>query len=61
MYATVLRFDEEMIVTPHLYGRPGYQSPLLRLRHLGAGGIFDTYATHFNDVWATSTPVEHWP
>jgi transcriptional regulator with XRE-family HTH domain len=61
MYATVLRFDEEMIVTPHLYGRPGYQSPLLRLRHLGAGGIFDTYATHLEDVWATSTPVEHWP
>jgi transcriptional regulator with XRE-family HTH domain len=61
MYATVLRFDEEMIVTPHLYGRPGYQSPLLRLRHLGAGGIFDTYATHFEDVWATSTPVQEWP
>ncbi len=61
MYCTVLRFDEEMIVTPHLYGRPGYRSPLLRLRRLGVGGIFDTYATHFEDVWATSTPVEHWP
>ena len=61
MYATVLRFDEEMIVTPHLYGRPGYQSPLLRLRHLAASSIFDTYVTHFDDVWATSTPVQDWP
>ncbi len=61
MYSTVLRFDDEMLVTPHLYGRPGYQSPLLRLRRLGAGGIFDTYATHFDDVWATSTPVARWP
>jgi hypothetical protein len=50
-----------MIVTPHLYGRPGYQAPLLRLRRLGAGGIFDTYTTHFEDVWATSTPVQDWP
>lgn len=50
-----------MIVTPHQYGRHGYHSPLLRLRHLGAGGIFDTYATHFEDVGATSTPVQDWP
>ena len=61
MYNTVLRFDDEMIVTPHLYGRPGYNSPLLRLRRLGAGGLFDNLATHFEDVWATAAPVERWP
>lgn len=47
MYSTVLHFDDEMVVTPHLYARPGYQSPLLRLRRLGvvavtwAGGTGD--------------------
>ena len=61
MYNTVLRFDDELIVTPHLYGRPGYNSPLLRLRRLGAGGLFDNFARHFDDVWATATSVERWP
>jgi hypothetical protein len=61
MYNTVLRFDDEMIVTPHLYGRPGYNSPLLRLRRLGTGGLFDNFARHFDDVWTTAAPVESWP
>jgi hypothetical protein len=28
---------------------------LLRLRRLGAGGIFDTFADHFEAMWATAT------
>jgi hypothetical protein len=61
MYNTLLRFDDDMIVTPHMYGRPDYNSPLLRLRRLGAGGLFDNFATHFEDVWMTTIPVARWP
>jgi hypothetical protein len=39
-----------MIVTPHLC-----------LRRLGAGGLLDNFARHFDDVWTTAAPVERWP
>lgn len=57
MYNSLFRFDDQMLVTPHLYTRPGYQAPMLHLRRLGAGGIFDNYAQHFEDVWSVATPA----
>lgn len=60
LYNSVFRFDEEMFVTPHLYGTPGYSAPLLHLRRAGAGGVFDGFARHFAAVWETAGPVR-WP
>jgi hypothetical protein len=36
----------------------GYQAPLLHLRRLGAGGVFDTFAGHFEGIWAATKPAE---
>jgi transcriptional regulator with XRE-family HTH domain len=58
LYNSTFRFDDEMLVTPHLYGVPGAWAPLLHLRRLGNGGIFDRFAQHFDNVWATSIPWE---
>jgi transcriptional regulator with XRE-family HTH domain len=58
LYNSTFRFDEEMFVTPHLYGVPGSWAPLLHLRRLGNGGIFDRFAQHFEDVWTTSIAWE---
>ncbi|HEX9134594.1 MAG TPA: hypothetical protein VF844_20075 [Ktedonobacteraceae bacterium] len=58
MYNSVFRCDEEMFVTTHLYGLHGSKAPLLHLRRLGAHGIFADFATHFENLWATTTPVE---
>jgi transcriptional regulator with XRE-family HTH domain len=58
MYNSLFRFDDELFVTPHLYARTGFRAPLLHLRRLGAEGIFDSFASHFEDVWAVSKPVE---
>lgn len=58
MYCSIFRFDDEMFVTPHLYGRPGWEAPLLHLRRLGPSGIFQVYADHFEAVWATSRPMD---
>ena len=58
LYNSLFRFDDEMFVTPHLYATTGYRAPLLHLRRLGAGGIFDTFAGHFEAVWATAKPME---
>src|SRR4029434_10706164 len=42
LYNSLFRFDDEMFVTPHLYGTIGYRAPLLHLRRLGSGGLFAT-------------------
>ncbi|HET7385312.1 MAG TPA: DUF5919 domain-containing protein [Nocardioidaceae bacterium] len=57
MYNSVFRFDDQMLVTPHLYHRGGFESPALHLRRLGEGGIFDTFALHFDEVWTTGVLV----
>lgn len=57
LYNSVFRFDNEMFVTPHLYGLHGSRAPLLHLCGLEANGIFASFAAHFEAVWATGTPV----
>lgn len=56
LYNSVFRFDDEMLVTPHLYATPGGQAPLLHLRRLGPGGMFSRFASHFDSVWNVSEP-----
>ena len=57
MYNSVFVFDDEMLVTPHLFRRSGFESPTLHMRRLGDGGIFDTFLRHFDEVWAESSAV----
>jgi hypothetical protein len=57
LYNSVFRFDDEMLVTPHLYATPGSSAPMLHLRRLGPNGMFSRFATHFDSIWATTTPV----
>ncbi len=59
MYNSVFRFDEEMLVTPHLYSTPGYRAPLLHLRRGAADGPFEQFAGHVERLWSISTPA--WP
>lgn len=51
LYSSIFRFDNQMLVTPHIFGTPGSRAPLLRLRRLGEGGAFDKFAHHFEKVW----------
>ncbi len=57
MYNSVFRFDDQMVVTPHLFRRGGFESPALHLRRLGDHGIFDTFAKHFDEVWSSAIAV----
>jgi hypothetical protein len=59
MYNSVFRFDNEMFVTTHLYGLHGAKAPLFHIRRLGPHGIFADFAAHFENLWATTTPVEN--
>ena len=57
LYNSLFRCDNEMFVTPHLYGLHGSKAPLLHLRCLGPKGIFANFAAHFESVWATTNPI----
>lgn len=52
MYNSVFRFDQEMLVTPHLYGTPGYLAPLLHLQRGAAQGPFDQFVGHVDRLWS---------
>jgi hypothetical protein len=56
LYNSVFRFDDEMLVTPHLYATPGSHAPMLHLRRLGSAGLFDRFAGHVEAIWSTSRP-----
>jgi hypothetical protein len=52
MYCSLFRVDDEMLVTPHVYGRPGrLDTPVLHLRRQEQNGIFTNYLLHFEDVF----------
>lgn len=55
LYNSVFCFDNQMIVTPHLYRARGYQHPALHLRELSPHGIFASFADQFEQVWQTTT------
>lgn len=57
LYNSVFRFDDEMLVTPHLYATPGHAAPILRLKRLGPNGLFSRFAAHFEGIWADTHPM----
>jgi hypothetical protein len=51
LYNSIYRFDDEMLVNPHVYGKIASHSPAIHLRRLSAGNFFTTYLDSFDDVW----------
>lgn len=59
LYNSIYRFDEEMLVNTHVYGFPAAHAPVLHLRRLSGGDLFDTYADSFDRVWSSGRPIWH--
>jgi hypothetical protein len=57
MYNSIFRFDDDLLVTPHLYGVTGHRSPLLHIRKLPGEGLFEAFTANFDAIWALSLPV----
>ena len=52
MYCSLFRVDDEMLVTPHVYGRPGrVDTPDPPPSPPRAFGLFTSYLQHFEDVF----------
>jgi len=56
LYNSLFRFDDVLLVNPHVWGQPASANPLFELRRLDEDGWFDHYAGSFDAVWETATP-----
>lgn len=56
LYNSICRFDEEMLVNTHIYGFMPAHAPLLHLRRLSGGDLFETYSESFENVWNSAAP-----
>lgn len=59
LYNSIYRFDDEMLVNTHVFGHPAAHAPILHLRRLAGGDLFDTYVASFERVRARAR--EAWP
>jgi transcriptional regulator with XRE-family HTH domain len=56
LYASLFRYDDEILVNPHAYGEPASANPALHLRRIDGGRVADHYLASFERVWATAMP-----
>ncbi|MFJ1603927.1 helix-turn-helix domain-containing protein [Streptomyces sp. NPDC088253] len=57
LYNSIYRSDDEMLVNPHVYGIGAYMAPVLHLRRLSGGGLFETYANSIEHTWANARKI----
>lgn len=51
LYASILRFDDDLLVNWHLYGAPAAKSPVLQLRHSSTHGLAASAVRSLDRVW----------
>ena len=59
LYNSIYRYDDDMLVNTHVFGFPASHEPVVHLRRLAGGELFDTYADSFDRVRSAAVPV--WP
>lgn len=60
LYNSLYRFDDDLLVNMHVHGTPAAQNPVLHLRSVPGGRMFEHYLASFARIWeqATTYPVE---
>jgi hypothetical protein len=56
LYNSLFRFDQDLLVNGHVFGAPAGFSPVLHLRRVPSGRMWDHYMRSFDQVWATGSP-----
>jgi hypothetical protein len=56
LYASMFRYDDEVIVNPHAFGEPASANPALHLRRLDGGQVAAHYMSSYERVWDTAKP-----
>jgi hypothetical protein len=50
------RFDQDLLVNTHAYGAPAGLSPILHLRRVPGGRIWDQFMQSFDKTWDSAEP-----
>jgi hypothetical protein len=58
LYNSIYRFDDEMLVNTHVVGSPAPQNPVLHLRRIEGGHLFEHYLRSFEHVWDSAKRLE---
>ena len=56
LYNSLFRYDQHLMVNPHVWGQPASANPLFRLDRTHAHAWFDHFTAGFEAVWNTSVP-----
>jgi hypothetical protein len=56
LYASLFRYDDEIMVNPHIWGEPASANPVLHMRRLDGGQVAGVYMDSFEKVWDTAKP-----
>ncbi|MGQ0466901.1 MAG: helix-turn-helix domain-containing protein [Sporichthyaceae bacterium] len=59
LYTSIYRFDDHLLANSHVFGFPAAHAPVLHVRRLPTGSLFETYSDSFDKVWATARSA--WP
>lgn len=57
LYNSLFRADQRMLINPQIHGLAAAYAPVLHLRRIEPGGMFDTYANSFERIWGEATPL----
>ncbi len=58
LYNSLYRFDRDLLANMHVYGAPAPQNPVMHLRRVPGGRLFDHFMGGFDQVWAGATRIE---
>lgn len=56
LYNSIYRFDDQILVNGHAYGSVAGQNPVMHLRRIDGGIMWDHYMMSFERVWNGATP-----
>ncbi|WP_374103261.1 XRE family transcriptional regulator [Streptomyces sp. MK37H] len=54
LYNSIFRYDDHLMVNPHIWGQPASANPILQLRQTDGGEWFQRYGDSFEAVWTTA-------
>jgi hypothetical protein len=58
LYNSIYRADGELLVTPHIYGKPAAEAPVVHLRQIAGVTLVASYLDSFERVWSESRPLD---
>lgn len=57
LYASLFRFDDQLLVNPHALGAPAGHSPMMHVHRIPGGRLFSHYMESFERTWQAAKPA----